>query len=106
MKILALAFILLLILNSCDQPQKNATLPENTSESATTDPKKNRPVENQAANPGNIKPGTTEDNVIIPGKSIGLLKLNEQAEVVYKLLGKPDKSDAAMGKALATWFSD
>ncbi|MBK0403601.1 hypothetical protein I5M27_11430 [Adhaeribacter sp. BT258] len=47
-----------------------------------------------------------QNQTIVPGKSIGLIKLNEQAEVVYKLLGQPAATDAAMGKMLATWLSE
>ena len=46
------------------------------------------------------------DSLIIPGKSIGQISLNENAANVYKLLGKPDSSDAAMGKSLSTWYAD
>jgi hypothetical protein len=46
------------------------------------------------------------NHLIVPGKSIGLINLNEEAEVVQKLLGKPAKADAAMGKSLQTWFTD
>ncbi|MEP6711343.1 MAG: hypothetical protein ABJA37_02950 [Ferruginibacter sp.] len=43
--------------------------------------------------------------LLIPGKSIGLTTLNEKATLVNKRLGKADEGDAAMGKALLTWFS-
>ena len=42
--------------------------------------------------------------LIIPGKSIGLTQLGQNAETLASL-GKPDFSDAAMGKAWATWYS-
>ncbi|MCY1485327.1 hypothetical protein D3C87_327320 [compost metagenome] len=42
--------------------------------------------------------------LIIPGKSIGLTQLGQNAETLLSL-GKPDFSDAAMGKAWATWYS-
>lgn len=42
--------------------------------------------------------------LIIPGKSIGLTQLGQNAETLSSL-GKPDFSDAAMGKAWATWYS-
>ncbi|PSR54422.1 hypothetical protein AHMF7605_13330 [Adhaeribacter arboris] len=50
-------------------------------------------------------PEVKASQLINPGKSIGLTKLQEKAEQVGARLGKPDVSDAAMGKALATWFS-
>lgn len=44
--------------------------------------------------------------LIIPGKSIGKTVLNEDAEMVFKNLGKPDGGDAAMGKAVAIWYAN
>lgn len=44
--------------------------------------------------------------LIIPGKSIGKISLKENAEEVYKILGKPDSGDAAMGKSLSTWYAN
>lgn len=41
---------------------------------------------------------------IIPGERIGLTKLEENTETLSEL-GKPDFSDAAMGKSWATWIS-
>lgn len=44
--------------------------------------------------------------LIVPGKSIGQITLRENADSVYKALGKPDSGDAAMGKSLSTWYAD
>jgi hypothetical protein len=54
-----------------------------------------------------LKPGSVSSSkmLIIPGKSISLISLNENAEKVFQLLGKPDSADAAMGKSLVTWKS-
>lgn len=43
--------------------------------------------------------------LIVPGERIGNISLELDAENIQKLLGKPDLSDAAMGKAWLTWFS-
>lgn len=43
--------------------------------------------------------------LIVPGKSIGQTKLNENAKIVFEKLGKPDNDDAAMGKSLSTWYA-
>jgi hypothetical protein len=43
--------------------------------------------------------------LIVPGKSIGNIALEQNAEKLETILGKPDLSDAAMGKAWLTWFS-
>lgn len=48
----------------------------------------------------------TQNQKIIPGKSIGLIKLNEDAEVVHKLLGKPTTANSGMGKSLQTWIKE
>jgi hypothetical protein len=59
------------------------------------------------ANEQQQKPPTVKlkpvSNEIIPGKSIGLTTLGDDAEKLEKSLGKPDLSDAAMGKAWLTW---
>ena len=45
------------------------------------------------------------NDTITAGKSIGHISLNEKSADVIKELGKPDAEDAAMGKAMLTWFS-
>ncbi|AMM50531.1 hypothetical protein TH61_04175 [Rufibacter sp. DG15C] len=42
---------------------------------------------------------------IIPGQRIGQISLGQSPEDLVKALGPPDSTDAAMGKALLTWFS-
>ena len=44
--------------------------------------------------------------LIVPAKSIGHITLRENADSVYKQLGKPDSGDAAMGKSLSTWYAN
>ncbi|GAA4089842.1 hypothetical protein [Mucilaginibacter panaciglaebae] len=46
------------------------------------------------------------DKLIIPGKSIRQIALNEARSQVMAQLGKPDSADAAMGKSVATWYTD
>lgn len=43
---------------------------------------------------------------IIPGKRLGSITLNENATVILDSLGQPDSVDAAMGKAVSTWYED
>lgn len=45
------------------------------------------------------------DRLIMPGKGIGHIMVNEDIETAIKLLGRPDSSDAAMGSALMVWFA-
>ena len=40
---------------------------------------------------------------IVPGESIGKIKLGADADGLEKILSKPDASNAAMGKAWLTW---
>ena len=47
----------------------------------------------------------SENQLIIPGKSIGQTFINEKGDSVFKLLGKADAGDAAMGKSISTWYS-
>lgn len=46
----------------------------------------------------------SSDRIIAPGKLIGKTRIGENAEMLSKTLGKPDMSDAAMGKAWLTWY--
>jgi len=41
--------------------------------------------------------------IVVPGKRMGALRIDQNADSVVKRLGKPDYSDAAMGKALLKW---
>lgn len=45
------------------------------------------------------------DWLLVPGKSAGKTQINQDAELVYKNLGKPDGGDAAMGKSVAIWYA-
>lgn len=47
----------------------------------------------------------TADYLIVPGKSIGETMLDRPAANVITRLGKPDFSDAAMGKSVAAWYT-
>ena len=42
--------------------------------------------------------------LIVPGKRIGDICINECADSVVKKLGKPDSSDAGMGASFMAWF--
>lgn len=46
------------------------------------------------------------DSLIVPGSSIGNMSLETDAATIYERLGKPDAGDAAMGKAVSTWYDD
>lgn len=48
----------------------------------------------------------TSDRLIDPGKRIGGTVLQENLDSVILRAGKPDRSDAAMGASMNTWFND
>ena len=47
---------------------------------------------------------TDQADKIIPGERIGKIALGQTPETFVHILGKPDSSDAAMGKAWMTWM--
>ncbi|MGN6178039.1 MAG: hypothetical protein ACTHNW_02595 [Mucilaginibacter sp.] len=49
-----------------------------------------------------VKP-VTKAHVIVPGKSVGLITINGNADSLANTLGKPDSSDAAMGASTLAW---
>ncbi len=114
MKRASFAFILLFCLNACNQTAENQTKEETSisgSPAVARVESASEPAGSAASDRDPQNEGAVSDNpvaankLITPGKSMGLIKLNEQAEVVTKLLGKPTKGNAAMGKSLQTWFS-
>ncbi|RYD78956.1 MAG: hypothetical protein EOP53_10375 [Sphingobacteriales bacterium] len=88
----SLYIFLVLFLVSCD------------SESGKNQNKTPHKTQNSAEKPIAIKWSSAK--MIIPGKSIGLTHLYESADSVFLLLGKPDSSDAAMGKMMASWYKN
>ncbi len=56
-----------------------------------------------------VKPEKAEvaaDQLIVPGKSIGQTRLDDDMDQVIARLGKPDGGDAAMGKSTSVWYTD
>ena len=51
-----------------------------------------------------LKP-ITADRLIVPGKRIGMTRLNGNADSLVTKLGKPDSGDAAMGAQMMTWIN-
>ncbi len=89
--------LLILSIYACTNKQENTTATQQEPEKNTT-PETNLPSKSAISE-------VKTSQLIVPGKSIGLTKLQEKAEQVAAHLGKPDMSNAAMGKALATWVS-
>jgi len=45
-----------------------------------------------------------QDSLLQPGVAAGKIKIDQDSEEVFKVLGRPDSSDAAMQKMVAFWF--
>lgn len=67
-------------------------------------PNRNFAKEDSAATVNNTVKEVAAGDLIIPGKSIGKIRINENSAKIVSLLGKPNSGDAAMGKALSTWY--
>lgn len=48
-------------------------------------------------------PTIGDPQLVVPGKQMGKISIGQDMEEVFKLLGKPDDGDAAMGKAWSIW---
>jgi hypothetical protein len=88
---------LLLLLISCQSQPANQHMetPPATLRSDTTDAMKTAAAPTGAAVPA--------DQLIIPGERVGKTPLGLPTDSLTALLGPPDLSDAAMGKAWLTW---
>jgi len=51
-------------------------------------------------------PDTPEHLLLVPGRSAGPFALGASDSLLHQRLGKPDFSDAAMGKAVLMWYTD
>lgn len=60
------------------------------------------PADTTAAQPPK-PPAPDSTYLIVPGGSIGKVKVGMYGEALARILGEPDSSDAAMGKALYFW---
>jgi hypothetical protein len=44
--------------------------------------------------------------LLVPGQAAGNINIDQNSEEIFKLLGKPDSSDAAMQKMVAFWYKE
>lgn len=58
-----------------------------------------------ASEPRTPKDSVSSDQLVVPGQSIGQVRIGDADSTVIARLGKPDSSDAAMGKAWLFWIS-
>lgn len=104
MKILLLGFFFSFIWCSCKQ--RNKTTVEKFTDTTIRDTViKPSLVDSIAADSLKKVFQTAANDTILPGVSIGCIKLGQTTDDVIKALGRPDSSDAAMGKSLMQWFS-
>lgn len=105
---LVLIFIVFALLSACNSNTSTQTNSIHDTTTAITDSTYNN---NATANNNGIDSSsknavdaTSADKLIIPGERIGKAVLNTNADSIEILFGKPDMSDAAMGKAWLTWY--
>ena len=96
--VLAVFLFFATILASCENAKRESSSGGVSSDTATV-AQQAGPATRHAA------PDTlTSDRIITPGTSIGNTFLEESPDTLRAILGKPDLSDAAMGKVWLTWF--
>jgi len=98
---------IIILLAACNNNSSN-TSSNNDIPTATTDTivKHDTVVVNNDDNietPNNTSQAESEP-LIIAGESVGKISLGADASTLQSVLGKPDMSDAAMGKAWSTWY--
>jgi hypothetical protein len=52
-----------------------------------------------------LKIQAVKNDTIVPGVSVGKIKIGETAEILIQIMGQPDSSNAAMSKAYNGWFT-
>jgi hypothetical protein len=97
-----LSAALIICITSCTQQTK--TVNTKTNIVASPDSAKGS-LQDSAKNSYATSMNAHADDSIVPGKSIGHIFIGEKTEEVTKVLGEPDSSDAAMGKATLSWYS-
>jgi hypothetical protein len=93
MKMLMICFLALAALGACQEQTKSPGAAAEPSDSVAT----NAPADTSTSS-------TPADKLIVAGKQIGNIVLGLPADSLQPMLGKPDRSDAAMGKAWLSWY--
>jgi hypothetical protein len=99
MKIIILAIILVFLNIACQNTANNTSAGINKQTDSATTSASDQPKKDSATKDDNV----SSNNLIIPGKQIGKTQIGDDPETLIKNLGKPDSSDAAMGKAWLFW---
>jgi hypothetical protein len=94
MKTLLIGLLSLIILGACQHPTRTSDANQTaSSDTAVT-----------ATQTDVVSTSVPDDKLIIAGKQIGHITLGLPADSLQPLLGRPDRSDAAMGKAWLSWY--
>jgi hypothetical protein len=104
-----LGYIVVIILLACNNNSTQHTASKDTSTATANNESKNlnsNSIGNDLTNDtvNAIPHNPDSDKIIVPGERIGKAILNTNADNLEQLFGKPDFSDAAMGKAWLTWY--
>jgi len=97
MKIIILAIVLVFLNIACHNTANNTNADTQTDSAITSagdQPKKDSVSKDE---------NRSSNELIVPGKQIGKTKIGDDPETLIKNFGKPDSSDAAMGKAWLFW---
>jgi len=97
--------LLCLLLANCTSENKNIDSSKDSSGKLVEDTVSANKAETIASDTNSIVKNL-KDWLLVPGTSAGKTKLNENSAEVFKLLGRADGGDAAMGKSVAIWYTD
>jgi hypothetical protein len=99
-------FFITIFLAACGNNTKQVSKEQISDTSTTPAVVTERKDTNAATAPTtqSIDETTASNNTIVPGKNIGKIEIGMSDTTLEPLLGKPDASDAAMGKAWLTWY--
>ena len=89
---------------ACNSDSEQTVRNDTSTNVVTQNKDSNTIISNDSANTSQDSVQTTANKIIIPGNRIGDAVLNMNADSLGILFGKPDMSDAAMGKAWITWY--
>ena len=90
-----------LLIFTCCQQQPRTVQGTDTATTAGQQPV----IQQDTATAATKRPVISSEKLVSAGKGIGKISLGSNADKLEQLLGKPDFSDAAMGKAWLTWYS-
>lgn len=95
MKTLLIGLLSLTALGACQNQTRTAGATSATSDSVIS-----------ITHPDSSTFTVPADKLIVAGKQIGNISLGLPADSLQPMLGRPDRSDAAMGKAWLSWYGN